>query len=134
SVRRSVCRFICPLRPLFVRAPSALRCGRVRREPGARPAASPPAPAPIFGRPDGRLERSRPPGDKEPMFVGHYAPALVAKAVEPRVPLWALFLAVQLVDVAWALLVLLGVERAHLDATLASNPLALDHMPFTHSF
>ena len=67
------------------------------------------------------------------MLVGHYAPALVAKAIEPRVPLGLLFLAVQLVDVAWAVLVLLGVEHVRLVPGLPSNPLDLYDMPFTHS-
>jgi hypothetical protein len=67
------------------------------------------------------------------MFVGHYAAGLAAKAVEPRIPLWACLLAVQLVDVAWALLVLAGVERFRLDPSLPSNPLVLEHMPWTHS-
>lgn len=67
------------------------------------------------------------------MMVGHYAPALVGKAVEPRVPLWTLLVAVQLVDIAWAILVLLGVEQARIVPGLPSNPLSLDHMPYTHS-
>ena len=67
------------------------------------------------------------------MFVGHYAGAFVAKAVEPRMSLAAYALAVQAVDVAWAVLVLLGVERLSIDPTLASNPLVLAHMPYTHS-
>jgi hypothetical protein len=67
------------------------------------------------------------------MFVGHYAAGLAAKAIEPRIPLWACLLAVQLVDVAWALLVLAGVERFRLDPSLPSNPLVLEHMPYTHS-
>jgi hypothetical protein len=67
------------------------------------------------------------------VFVGHYAPALVAKAIEPRVPLGLLFLAVQLVDVAWATLVLVGVEHARLVPGLPSNPLDLYDMPYTHS-
>jgi len=58
------------------------------------------------------------------VFVGHYAPALVGKAVEPRVPLWMLFVAVQLVDIAWVVLVLLGVERVRIVPGLPSNPLA----------
>jgi hypothetical protein len=67
------------------------------------------------------------------MFVGHYAAGLAAKAAEPRIPLWACLLAVQLVDVAWAVLVLVGVERFRLDPNLPSNPLVLEHMPYTHS-
>jgi hypothetical protein len=68
------------------------------------------------------------------VFVGHYSAALAAKALGPRIPLAALFLAVQLVDVAWTLLVLLGVERVRIVPGLtASSPLDLVYMPFTHS-
>ncbi len=67
------------------------------------------------------------------MFVGHYSAAFAGKTVAPRIPLWVLMLAAQLVDVAWALLVLVGIERFTLDATLPSNPLVLEYMPFTHS-
>ena len=67
------------------------------------------------------------------MFVGHYSASFLGKAAAPRVPLWVFLLAAQLVDVAWAVFILLGVERFHLDPTLSSNPLVLDHMPYTHS-
>jgi hypothetical protein len=53
--------------------------------------------------------------------------------VEPRVPLWALVLAAQAVDVVWAVLVLLGIERLRVDPSLPSNPLDLYEMPYTHS-
>src|SRR5262245_58994693 len=43
-----------------------------------------------------------------------------------------LLVAVQLVDIAWAILVLLGVERVRIVPGLPSNPLVLEHMPFTH--
>jgi len=66
------------------------------------------------------------------MFVGHYAAAFVAKRVAPEAPLWSLVLAVQAVDVAWALLVLAGVEKLRLDPSLPSNPLDLFYMPYTH--
>jgi hypothetical protein len=66
------------------------------------------------------------------MLAGHYSAALVAKAVAPRAPLWSLFAAAQLVDIAWALLVLAGVEHFRLDPALPSNPLDLYHMPYTH--
>jgi hypothetical protein len=48
------------------------------------------------------------------------------------VPLWAVVLAVQLVDLAWAILVLGGVERVRIDASLPSNPLDLYYIPFSH--
>jgi hypothetical protein len=67
------------------------------------------------------------------MFVGHYSASFLGKAAAPRVPLWIFVLAAQLVDVAWAIFILTGIERFHLDPTLPSNPLVLDHMPYTHS-
>jgi hypothetical protein len=67
------------------------------------------------------------------MFVGHYAAAFVAKRFEPRLPLWALLLAVQLVDVIWGVFILLGIERATLDFSLPGSPLVLSYMPYTHS-
>ena len=68
------------------------------------------------------------------MFVGHYGPSFAIKSLRPAIPLWALFIAVQLVDVAWALLVLLGVEKVRIvPGITASNPLDLYYMPYTHS-
>ena len=67
------------------------------------------------------------------MLAGHYSAAFVAKATQPRVPLWMLLLAAQCVDILWAVFVLTGVERVRFDTSLASNPLDLYYMPFTHS-
>jgi hypothetical protein len=68
------------------------------------------------------------------MFVGHYAVSFTAKALDRRIPLWALFVAVQLLDVLWAPLVLLGIEKARITPGItASNPLDLYYMPYTHS-
>lgn len=67
------------------------------------------------------------------MFVGHYAAALAARAVEPRAPLWSYVLACQAVDIAWSGLILLGVERAGVDPSLPGSALVLSYMPFTHS-
>jgi hypothetical protein len=68
------------------------------------------------------------------MFVGHYGVSFAAKRVAPAVPLWVLFVAVQLLDVFWAPLILLGVEKARIvPGITASNPLDLYYMPYTHS-
>lgn len=68
------------------------------------------------------------------MFVGHYAPSLVIKAIQPAIPLWLLFIAAQLVDIAWAVLVLLGIEKFRIvPGITAANPLDLYYMPYTHS-
>jgi membrane-bound metal-dependent hydrolase YbcI (DUF457 family) len=67
------------------------------------------------------------------MLAGHYSAALLAKGLEPRLPLWMLALAVQLVDVLWACFVLAGIEHLRIDPSLPSNPLDLYDMPYTHS-
>ncbi|MFY9601157.1 MAG: hypothetical protein WB540_17280 [Pseudolabrys sp.] len=68
------------------------------------------------------------------MFIGHYGPSLACKAWKPAIPLWVLFVAVQLVDIIWALLVLLGIEKARIvPGITATNPFDLYYMPFTHS-
>lgn len=68
------------------------------------------------------------------MFIGHYGPAIAIKAIRPAIPIWLLFIAVQLVDIAWAVLVLLGIEKVGIvPGITASNPLDLYYMPYTHS-
>src|SRR5882724_9023831 len=68
------------------------------------------------------------------MFVGHYGVSFAAKRSAASVPLWVLFIAVQLLDVAWAPLVLLGVEKVRIvPGITATNPLDLYYMPYTHS-
>jgi hypothetical protein len=68
------------------------------------------------------------------MFVGHYGPSLAAKALKKSIPLWILFLAVQLVDVFWSIFVLLGIEKVRIvPGITATSPLDLYYMPYTHS-
>lgn len=67
------------------------------------------------------------------MFMGHYSAALVAKAVEPRAPLWSYVAAAQLLDIGFSVLVMSGVEKARLDESLPGAQLDLYHMPWTHS-
>lgn len=68
------------------------------------------------------------------MFVGHYGPSFAIKSLQPAIPIWLLFIAVQLVDVVWALLVLLGIEKVRITPGItASNPFDLYYMPYTHS-
>jgi hypothetical protein len=60
--------------------------------------------------------------------------SFAAKRAERSIPLWVLFFAVQLLDVVWAPLILLGVEKARIvPGITASNPLDLYYMPYTHS-
>jgi hypothetical protein len=68
------------------------------------------------------------------MFVGHYGVSFAAKRVNGAIPLWVLFLAVQWLDVVWAPLVLLGIEKVRIvPGFTATNPLDLYYMPYTHS-
>lgn len=68
------------------------------------------------------------------LFVGHYGISFLAKSAEKSIPLWTLFLAVQIVDIGWAILVLLGIEKVRIvPGFTATNPLDLYYMPYTHS-
>jgi hypothetical protein len=68
------------------------------------------------------------------MFLGHYATAVAVKAADRRLPLGALFIAVQLLDVAWAALITAGVEKVRIvPGFTESNPLDLYYYPYSHS-
>src|SRR5262249_14771479 len=68
------------------------------------------------------------------MFIGHYSVSFAGKAVEKRLPLWLLFIAVQFIDVLWGVFILLGIEKARIvHGFTASNDLDLYYMPYTHS-
>src|SRR5215472_18837599 len=68
------------------------------------------------------------------MFAGHYGVCFLVKKVEPTLPLWTLFLAVQFLDVLWAIFVLLGIEHYRIvPGITASLPLDLYDIPYTHS-
>ena len=68
------------------------------------------------------------------MFVGHYGPSFLAKRLSPGIPLWILFLAVQLLDVFWAIFIFLGVEHVRIvPGFTETNALDLYYMPYTHS-
>ena len=58
------------------------------------------------------------------MFVGHCGVSFAAKSIEKNIPLWLLFIAVQFVDVLWAILVLAGIEKVTITPGItATNPL-----------
>ena len=68
------------------------------------------------------------------MFIGHYGVSYGAKAWKPAVPLWVLFVAVQLLDVFWSIFVLIGLEKVRIvPGYTRTNPLDLYYMPYTHS-
>lgn len=68
------------------------------------------------------------------MFVGHYGVSFAAKGIEKSIPLWILFIAVQFVDVLWAVFIFAGIEKVRIAPGItATNPLDLYYMPYTHS-
>jgi hypothetical protein len=68
------------------------------------------------------------------MFVGHYSVAFAVKTPRNKIPLWVLFVAVQLLDFLWAPFVLLGIEKVRfVPGITATNALDLYYMPYTHS-
>lgn len=68
------------------------------------------------------------------MFIGHWAPALAVAAKRDKPGLGALFVAAQLIDWAFFLFVLLGVEKMRMNPAISAvSPLDLYSMPYTHS-
>ena len=68
------------------------------------------------------------------MFVGHYGVAFAVRSERNQIPLWVLFVAVQLLDFLWAPFVLLGIEKVRMvPGITATNSLDLYYMPYTHS-
>lgn len=68
------------------------------------------------------------------MFIGHYGVALAARSYTRSIPLWMYFIAVQWVDIVWCVLVLLGIERVHIQPGVnPSGPLVFDYYQYTHS-
>ncbi|MEL6362194.1 MAG: metal-dependent hydrolase [Pseudomonadota bacterium] len=66
------------------------------------------------------------------MFIGHYGPAAAADG--ERVKLWHAFVAVQLVDYIWSIMILTGIEKVRIvEGFTAASPLDLHYMPYTHS-
>ena len=57
------------------------------------------------------------------MFIGHFALAFGAKKAAPKISLGTLFLAVQLADLVWATLVLIGIETVVVAPAHAKGPL-----------
>src|SRR4051812_38748182 len=69
------------------------------------------------------------------MFIGHFAVGLAAKRVTPRTSLGVLFIACQLLDLIWPVLVLMGIEKVAADPGATEfTPLDFIHYPYSHSF
>jgi hypothetical protein len=68
------------------------------------------------------------------MFVGHFAVAFGAKRAVPVVSLGTLFIAGQLADLVWPVLVIAGIERVGVQPGLTVvTPLDFVYYPFSHS-
>jgi hypothetical protein len=68
------------------------------------------------------------------MFIGHFAPALIAAARPKAAGLGTLFVAAQLVDIGFAALLVPGIEAMRIvPGITAMNPMDLYRMPYTHS-
>jgi hypothetical protein len=68
------------------------------------------------------------------MFLGHYAVGFGAKTAAPEVSLGTLFLAAQLADLVWPVLVLAGIETLEIRAGATPvNPLVFIRYPWSHS-
>ena len=68
------------------------------------------------------------------MFLGRYSVAFAARTERNKIPLWVLFVAVQLLDLLWAPFLFLGHEKVRIALGItATRPLDLCYMPYTHS-
>ncbi len=68
------------------------------------------------------------------MFIGHWAPALVAATQKNAPKLGLLFIAAQLVDWLFFVFLLTGTERMRVSPGISTmNPMDLYYMPYTHS-
>jgi hypothetical protein len=68
------------------------------------------------------------------MFIGHYAVALGAKKVSPKVSLGTLLLASQFIDLLWPVFLLLGLEHVRIDpGNTVFTPLDFYDYPISHS-
>jgi hypothetical protein len=69
------------------------------------------------------------------MFIGHFGVAFAAKRLSPRTSLGTTFVAAQLADLLWPILLLTGAEQVRIDPHAANSFLTLDFIkyPWTHS-
>ncbi|MFE8069429.1 metal-dependent hydrolase [Marinobacteraceae bacterium S3BR75-40.1] len=66
--------------------------------------------------------------------INHAATSLLIKKKYPHVPLVPILISVQLIEMLWVILNILGVERTDYAATVSSlADIHLVHMPFSHS-
>ncbi len=69
------------------------------------------------------------------MFIGHFGAGFAAKSIDRRPSLGTLFLAAQVSDLLWPVLLLFGIEQVRIDpGNTAFTPLNFIYYPFSHSF
>ena len=69
------------------------------------------------------------------MIIGHYAASFAAKAYRPDIPLWHLVLGAQLIDFAWSIFILVGIEEGQIIPNFIGElPFDFYYMPYSHSF
>jgi membrane-bound metal-dependent hydrolase YbcI (DUF457 family) len=68
------------------------------------------------------------------MFIGHFAVGIGAKALQPKLSLGTLFIAVQFLDLLWPSLLMLNLEHVTISPGItAVAPLDFDSYPISHS-
>ncbi len=68
------------------------------------------------------------------MFIGHFGAGLAGKKAAPGPSLGTMFLAAQLLDLIWPILILTGIERVIIaPGVTSSNPLEFIYYPYSHS-
>ncbi len=68
------------------------------------------------------------------MFIGHFAVALASKKPAPRPSLGTFFMAAQLPDLLWPILLIMGLERVEIvPGNTVVTPLAFVYYPYSHS-
>ncbi len=68
------------------------------------------------------------------MYIGHYGLSYLVKNRSEQIPLWVLFLSVQLLDIIAFVLIIIGIEKAiYLPNTNPFFRTQLLYLPFSHS-
>lgn len=67
------------------------------------------------------------------MFIGHFAAGFAAKKISPKISLGTTFIACQLLDLIWPVLLLTGVEQAEVNPEHRATPIDFTHYPYSHS-
>ncbi|HSF44791.1 MAG TPA: metal-dependent hydrolase [Chitinophagaceae bacterium] len=68
------------------------------------------------------------------MFIGHFAVGLASRRIDRAPSLAMMFIAVQLLDLIWPILVLLGIETLQVDVgNTRMTPLDFNYYPYSHS-